>query len=271
MKWFVRLILFNSVWKAKFFQPYLSRIYYWALSSMNYGGGGDVKISGEKWFLEIFFPQYIKEKNLTPVVFDVGANIGDYSRLVKDSVPNAKVYAFEPCAETFDQLKANLKNDSDINGIKLGFSDKSGTEIIYNYSFEGESANLLASLEKRLPTQHGKIEVASEEEIMLSTIDEFCKKNNINYITLLKFDIEGHELSALKGAKSIIEEERVDLIQFEFGPANLYSKTTFFDFWEMLSPKYNIFRLLPNGMQLMPLYEEQLEIYLTTNYIAVKK
>jgi hypothetical protein len=68
-----------------------------------------------------------------------------------------------------------------------------------------------------------------------------------------------------------MDEERIDVIQFEFGPANLYSRTNFFDFWETLSPRYDIFRLLPAGMEPIKFYEEQLEVYLTTNYVAVRR
>lgn len=267
--WLTRTILFRNVWKKKFFQPLFARLNNWSLFAMNYGGGGDVNNSGEKWFVQSLLSEYLKYAT-APIVFDVGANIGDYSAFVKQCLPGARVFAFEPCRETFEKLADNLKAVN-IEPVMIGFSEKVGSEVIYNYSFEGQPANVLASLEKRLPTQHGKIEITSEEKIILSTIDEYCELNKIQRIALLKLDIEGHELKALRGAKAMLESGSIDFIQFEFGPANLYSRTNFYDFWEMLEGEYYLYRLLPGNVQLISSYEEQLEVYLTTNYIAVRK
>ena len=65
----------------KEFQKIFETLYRFSLLGMNIGGGGDLKQSGEKSALN-----YIKN-HLTPseklVVFDVGANVGQYSLLVK--------------------------------------------------------------------------------------------------------------------------------------------------------------------------------------------
>src|SRR3972149_3839392 len=43
--------------------------------------------------------------NARPVLFDVGANIGKYSLMLRDSFPEAKVYAFEPNINSFKILQ----------------------------------------------------------------------------------------------------------------------------------------------------------------------
>lgn len=233
---------------------------------MNYGGGGDFQTSGECWFLSEYVPASLSQ-NGPAIILDVGANEGDYALKAASAMAGARVLAFEPCAATFANLVDRVAGNA-VETHQLAFSDHVGEATIYNYNFDGESASVLASLERRLPTQHGTIDVASTEQISVSTIDNFCRTNRILEIDLLKLDIEGHELKALAGAHEMLSKGRIRLIQFEFGPANLYSRTTFFDFWQMLSPRFDVFRLLPHGLQPIRLYEEQLEIYITTNYIA---
>ena len=268
--WLGKTILFREFWKSKSLQPLFRRLHYWALFALNCGGGGDLWTSGEVWLLREFIAKRFARKS-HPVIFDVGANTGEYSQVVKEFLPHSQLYSFEPCeptASTFEERTANL---SGVSFHRLGFSDSDGSATIYSYDLEGESAPVLASLEMRRPTQHGHIEVAAATEIKISTIDNFCAEHGVEQIDLLKLDIEGHELKALQGARQLLDEGRIDVIQFEFGPANLYSRSNFFDFWEMLSPQYEIFRLLPAGMEPIPYYEEQLEIYLTTNYVAIRK
>lgn len=109
------------------------------------------------------------------------------------------------------------------------------------------------------------------ETIKIITLDNFCVDNNINHIHYLKLDVEGHELSVLKGAKNTFSSAKIDWIQFEFGGCNIDSRTYFRDFFDLLSPNYNIYRLVRNGLVPINRYHETLEIFTTTNFIAISK
>jgi hypothetical protein len=58
--------------------------------------------------------------------------------------------------------------------------------------------------------------VIKKEICKLISLDEFAKKNNINYIDLLKIDVEGFEFKALKGAKQILKNTKYILIEITF-------------------------------------------------------
>jgi FkbM family methyltransferase len=209
-----------------------------------------------------------------PVVFDVGANIGDYSLLVKHHLPAAKVYAFEPANATYQTLVKHLAaggNKADIKPCNIGFSDAEKTVELYSYAIEGQEVSLLSSIDLRQPTQVIDVRTSAREQIQVRTIDRFCEDEGIERIDFLKLDVEGHELAVLRGARRMLADRLIGLIQFEFGPANIYSRTYFYDFWSLLWEAYDIYRIVPGGTVPIRYYGEHLEIFLTTNYLAVKK
>jgi len=81
-------------------------------------------------------------------------------------------------------------------------------------------------------------------------------------------DVEGHEYAVLQGAKELIERNKIQFIQFEFGGCNIDSRVFFQDFFYFLSPKYKIFRVLKDGLYPINEYSENLEVFSVTNYFA---
>lgn len=271
---------FARVLKQALFRPFIkhpklqrlwSQLHTMAVFAMNYGGGGLIETSGETWVL-VNTVSAACEGIASPVVFDVGANVGDYSLLVKRCMPSATVRAFEPAHTTYQQLVAHLNEaGSDVKPYNIGFSDSEKTVQLFSYAIEGQEASLLSSIDQRLPTQVVEVKTSASEQITVNTIDAFCTRENIERIDFLKLDVEGHELSVLHGAAGMLAEGLISMVQFEFGPANIYSRTFFFDFWSLLSESFAIYRIVPNGIAPIHYYGEHREIFLTTNYLAVKK
>ena len=69
----------------------------------------------------------------------------------------------------------------------------------------------------------------------------------------------------------MINDKRIDAIQFEFGGCNIDSRTFFQDFFYLLKDHYKIYRVLKDGLLEMPIYKETYEIFITINYLAIKK
>ena len=86
---------------------------------------------------------------------------------------------------------------------------------------------------------------------------------------MLKVDVEGHELAVLRGAQGTLARDCIALVQFEVGPTTLAAGNSFWQFWELLSPRYRLYRILPDGLAPIDRYREQDEVFLTTNYLAV--
>lgn len=265
---FLKKILFRQSIRHARLQGLWSRLHTLSVFAMNYGGGGLIETSGEAWVLsEVVRPACAGLA--APVVFDVGANVGDYSALVHRVIPASRIYAFEPAADVYAELARRFSRTSPgVEVFNLGLSDEERTVDLHSYTVEGQSVSLISSIDRRLPTQVVQVEVSGTERVQVSTLDNFCASMGIEQIDFLKLDVEGHELAVLRGAHSLIERGAIRMIQFEFGPANIYSRTYLYDFWSLLSDKYDLFRILPGGIAPITDYGEHLEIFLTTNYFA---
>jgi FkbM family methyltransferase len=240
-------------------------LYNLSLRQMNFGNGGDFSQSGELFVLKFIQNKLENEYNI--IIFDVGANIGNYSKAVNEIfTAKTKIFSFEPSKRTFELFLKNTLNIENIIPHNFGFSDKEHNQILYT-NIEGSG---LASVYHR-KLDHFGINMDKTEEIKLTTIDNFCNENNITRIHFLKLDVEGHEISTLNGAKNMIENKKIDFIQFEFGGCNIDSRTYFQDFYYLLKDNYKIYRVLKNSIQELPSYKETYEIFITINYLAVKK
>jgi FkbM family methyltransferase len=129
----------------------------------------------------------------TDLFVDVGANIGAYSLVMSRELSKGHVLSFEPNPRTLKFLYKNiaLNHFGNISVEPIGLSDKPGSMTLFTPSLTQ------ASLHKH----KGSTE---QENIRLTTLDQYCSDNDIRSIDILKVDIEGHEVNFLKGAQEII-------------------------------------------------------------------
>jgi len=229
---------------------------------MNIGSGDEVAESGEVHALH-----FVLKSTRAPapsVVFDVGANRGDYAaQAINVLGANTRLYIFEPSKVHYSSLQ---KRFPDALVCEFGFGTFEGTRTLY-YDKEGSG---LASLYNRNLDWAG-IRMDGQETVAVRTIDNFCLENRIAHINLLKLDVEGAELEALRGATKMISSDSIDFVQFEFGGCNIDSRTFFRDFFDLLSSKYVLNRILVDGLLPITRYHEKYEIFATTNYLAVNR
>ena len=163
------------------------------------------------------------------IVFDVGANIGQYALLASKLVGRSgQVFAFEPSPDVLPKLKRHLlMNYADnVELTARAVAGKNGTASFYPSDLESNQG--VGSL---LPAEAYRSELRSKHavEVEVITLDSFCEQLGIESIDLLKIDVEGLDLEVLKGAERILARSPNVVVMSEVEPLNLVQQGLSYD------------------------------------------
>jgi FkbM family methyltransferase len=199
------------------------------------------------------------------VAVDVGANVGSWtSALLAVCGDRASIHCLEPAQDSFTQLEQRYRDLPRVHTWNLGLSDRGGQAQL----FSDEPLSGLASVYNGSLESRGRNAVTSTT-VTLTTLDEFCKREEIERIDFLKIDVEGAELAVLRGAGRLLDERRIQFIQFEFGHPAIHAGTHMRNFYDAL-PDFDIYRVVPRGLIALGPYRTSLENFVSaTNYLAV--
>lgn len=147
------------------------------------------------------------------VAFDIGANVGFYTKLLAPKFQ--KVYAFEICSETCTNLKRNL-NENSINNVEIvnaGICDVDRDDVVMYIQHdnpENKGGNTLSyNVAKHKRWGHNP---DNTRIIKGMTLDTFVTKRKIKNLRFIKMDIEGGEDFAWKGAHKTLTENNLDIL-----------------------------------------------------------
>jgi len=158
------------------------------------------------------------------VFLDLGANIGYFSLLVANNSPSAKVISFEPVAGLFQNMNDNIS----LNNIKNILTVNAAVGEINEEKelFVSAPDNLGMSSFHQPANYSGK-----KERVKVVAIDDWLKISGLPRIDVIKLDIEGSELTALKGMKEVLQKQQPVLIvevnpetlsMFNLKPSDIY-------------------------------------------------
>jgi FkbM family methyltransferase len=138
-------------------------------------------------------------------ILDVGANIGYIAAIAAGLAgQDGCVHAFDPNPDCHVRLKLNLGAFPQAHAHQLAISDYVGTLPLY--LSENSEEQGWGSLLKDATTVRQTMEVA------VTTVDEFVTRFGIQRVHLIKMDIEGNEMHALRGARKLIERDHPAVI-----------------------------------------------------------
>jgi FkbM family methyltransferase len=155
------------------------------------------------------------------ICFDIGANRGQTIRLFKEIFPNCKIYAFEPHPNIFKTLMSSYKLVKGVKCFNLAVGELSGKFPFWVSPLDEASSMNLPDLDSTWNRKKALIlginpkKMYKKIDVDVVTLDEFTSLHEIQAIDILKIDVEGGELQVLLGSRSIFQEGRVSIVQYE--------------------------------------------------------
>lgn len=170
-------------------------------------------VEGSETFMEIALTTLLQSGDK---VLDIGANKGYYTLMCRNLVGSSgRVVAVEALPLTSSYLVANLRLNgfTDVVVCNLGVGESERTEYL-NYNVAALGCSTLHGrpmLDEKVGTQR--------LEIPVRTTDSLLEEIGLDEVNLLKIDVEGHELSVLRGSEKLIRSCR-PIVLFEAFPEN---------------------------------------------------
>lgn len=209
---------------------------------------------------ELYVLRNSLQGKLNPIVFDVGANIGDWTAAVLEIAPGARINCFEPGSYAYEKLTNRGFPDGVICN-NFGLSSHPSTKKLATYGWASYFNSLYSD-------RRFDINPEGVEEVRLETLSNYCEKNAIRNIDYVKIDVEGHELEVLKGASKLLSEGSIHVLQFEYGDSYISARLFLKDIFDFFSVyPYEFYKIIPNGLLPVTKYDPELEKFIYSNYL----
>jgi FkbM family methyltransferase len=151
----------------------------------------------------------------SPIVFDVGANLGQSIEEFRRYFARPTIHSFEPSPGTFEELRRRSAGvpDLKLNNAALGSRAESRTFL------ENKCPDMSSFLEPSVDCW-GAIEQRRPVEVW--TLDDYCDREGVDRIDILKSDTQGYDLEVLRGAEAMIRRQAIHLIYMEIIFSDMY-------------------------------------------------
>jgi FkbM family methyltransferase len=197
------------------------------------------------------------------VVFDVGANKGEWCRLVSTLCPSCMIHAFEIVPATYEELTRNTRDLQNVIANNIGLSSEEGAVSI---SLGRDTATATACKIEGMQFH----EEYYDRQIQCKTrkASDYLIEKAIESIDFVKIDVEGMDLKVVRGLGDQIRNVRV--VQFEYGVFNIASHDLLSDFCRHFKNHgFIVGKIFPRSVNFFE-YHWDMENFHGSNYLAVR-
>lgn len=210
-----------------------SRLGRYAEAAANYNNG-DPASNGEAMLVRRGAPQWRQ-------VLDVGANVGDWAAMVLGVNPRCRLHCFEPAASSHASLLERFAGAENVRVIRQGVGAVAGRLEFLDRGERSGSSGFVPRGEV-VPT-------GVAVDVQVTTVADYCQNEGLDEVNFVKIDTEGFEMEVLRGMGRMLEQRKVDALQFEYGGTWLDARETLGAAAHLVERcGYALFRLLPDGL-----------------------
>jgi len=196
-------------------------------------------------------------------VADVGANVGHWSRSMLTAATatgraaDLRLHVFEPDASAYARL-ARALDGAPATLSPVALSDREGTSVLHVVAPAAGTNSL-----------HPAPGATTCEKVPALTLDAYAARCGVPGFALVKIDTEGHDLTVLRGAGSLLAGHRIAVAQFEYNHRWVFARAFLRDAFDFLAGHgYQIGKLTPKGVEFYPGWDAALETFVEGNYVA---
>lgn len=168
-------------------------------------------------------------------VLDIGAHVGYYARRASDLVgAKGRVVAFEPHPRNHAMLKRNVGKRQNVTLLQVALAESEGTAELHDYLMMSASGSLHYDQNLRDVQEHAQKRSAEDfaprfeqgftpqtYSVRTAPVDSLLADLGISAVDVVKMDIEGAELGALRGMQQIIKNSPNLALVMEYNPLGL--------------------------------------------------
>ena len=214
-----------------------------------------------------FNGEYALTRRVLPrcsVVFDIGANVGHWTRHALQVNPKLAIHCFEPVEKNLTELRALANRDNIfVNPLAVGAVEENREIHLY------ASSGWHSLHERGLDVPADGV---ATQRVQVTTVDAYRKRAGVGHIDFIKIDVEGHELAVLQGMAETLADKQVEVVQFEYGAAYIDAGTKLRDAFNFLaSHGYDLYKLYSRGPRRVPAFSFEMENYQYQNWVGVRR
>ena len=232
------------------------KLYCWARGDLT----NDPETNGEYWLLG----EVVKASSAPLVLFDVGSNKGEWTLRALSSAQRtgkqAAIGAFEPCAATRSILEARVAGNANVEVYAAALSSADGEAEFFS-SGAGAGTNSLNAVSGTVA-----------ERVQLVAFDSFARAHGIQHVSMLKIDTEGYDFDVLQGARQMLIDGAIDVLQFEYNWRWLLNKASLLDVFTLIQDlPYRFGKLNGDSIEFHEKWHFELDRFFENNYVLVLK
>ena len=168
----------------------------------------------------------LKDQHLDfQTIIDGGANIGQFARAATEFFPDARIVSIEALPEVATRLRENLADRPQVRVLTSALGSHSGMLTFYKNDYSPASSALPQSA--RQEEAFPETRRAETTEVPVERLDVLLEGEALRPPVLLKLDLQGYELEALRGAPETLRQSQHVLLEVSF--IQLYEDEPLFD------------------------------------------
>jgi FkbM family methyltransferase len=156
---------------------------------------------------------------------DVGANRGQFAAAIRTTLPGARIYAFEPLRDCFDELEKLASRDHQLTPINVALGDVNGPATFNRNRFTPSSSML--EVERLHDHSFPFTSQIGQVQVDVRRLDDLAGELSLTPQILVKLDVQGYEDRVISGGKEVLRQASVIIIEVSF--RRLYAGQKLFD------------------------------------------